>query len=97
MCNFGPFLAKKMANFEFSAKKRNCHIFTVTESQVHEKNQKNMMRGFLRKSGRTDGRMDGRTDGRTDKRESIGLRDSSRPKTLPIIIRSKHARDPDFE
>ena len=48
---------------EFSAKKRKRHFFTVTEPQVHEKNQKNLMRGFLRKSGRTDVRTYGRTDG----------------------------------
>ena len=45
------------------------------EPGLHEKNQKKLMRGFLRKSVRTDGR--------TDKRESIGLRDSSRPKIKP--------------
>ena len=37
---------QKRANFEFSAKKRDCHFVTVTESQVHEKNQKNLMRQF---------------------------------------------------
>ena len=65
---FGQFwtiFGQKRANFEFSAKKRNCHFFTVTESRVHEKNQKNLMRGFLRKSGRTYGRTDVRTDVRT--------------------------------
>ena len=41
---------------QFWTKNRNCHFFTVMESQVHEKNQKNLMRGFLRKSGRTYGR-----------------------------------------
>ena len=60
---FWTIFGQKRANFEFSAKKRNCHYFTVTESQVHEKNQKNLMRGFLRKSVRTYVRTDGRTDG----------------------------------
>ena len=53
-CQFWTIFSQKRTNFEFSAKKRNCHFFTVTESQVHEKSQKNLMRGFLRK--RTDGR-----------------------------------------
>ena len=44
---------------EFSTKKRKRHFFTVTEPQVHEKNQKNLMRGFLRKSGQMYGRTDG--------------------------------------
>ena len=37
------------------------------EPRLHEKNQKNLMRGFLGKC---------RTDGRTDRRESIGPEDS---------------------
>ena len=49
---FWTIFGQKRANFEFSAKKPNCHLFTVMESQVHEKNQKNLMRGFLRKSER---------------------------------------------
>ena len=82
--NFGPFLAKKGPILNFRPKSETVTFFTVMESQVHEKNQKNLMRGFLRKSGRTDVR--------TDKRESIGLRDSSRPKRFPIIFRSKYER-----
>ena len=39
----------KRANLEFSAKKQNCHFFTVTKPGLHEKNQKNLMRGFLGK------------------------------------------------
>ena len=66
---FGP----KKGQFWISGQKAKLSLFSVTESQVHDKNQKNLIRGFLRKSVRTDGR--------TDKRESIGLRDSLRPKT----------------
>ena len=62
---FWTIFGQKRANFEFSAKKRNCHFFT--KPGLHEKNQKNMMRGFLEKV---------RTDGRTNGRESIGLQES---------------------
>ena len=49
----------------------NCHFFTVTKLGLHEKNQKNLMRGFLGKV---------RTDGRTNGRESIGLQESKIPR-----------------
>ena len=59
MANFG----QKRANFEFPAKKRNCHFFKVIKPGLYEKNQKYLMRGFLGKC-------------RTDVRESVGLQES---------------------
>ena len=54
---------QKRANFEFSTKNQNGHFFTFIKPRLHEKNQKNLMRGFLRKSGRTYVRTYGRTYG----------------------------------
>ena len=57
MANFGPFLAKKGPILNFRPKSETVTFFTVMEPQLHEKNQKNLMRRFLRKSVRTDRRM----------------------------------------
>ena len=47
MAIFGPFLAQNGENEIFFAKKRSCHFLTLIEPGLHEKNQKNIMRGFL--------------------------------------------------
>ena len=41
---FGPKWRKR----DFFAKKRNCNFLTFIEPGLHEKNQKNLMRGFLK-------------------------------------------------
>ena len=62
MAVFGPkwqFLDRfwpKMAKTRFLAKKQNWHFLTFIEPGLHEKNQKNLMRGFLGNWWRTDGR-----------------------------------------
>ena len=60
MTIFGPKWRKR----DFFAKKQNCHFLTFIEPGLHEKNQKNLMRGFL-------GNCDRRTNGWTNVRTSV--------------------------
>ena len=55
---FWTIFGQKRASFVFSAKKRNCHFLAFMDPLLHEKKQKILMRGFLRKSVRTDVRTD---------------------------------------